>query len=164
MKQTANVPQRKNDDRFTELMNYQLRQEQRRTFVSSRPLARFRGAHAPRVLISAPRRNPFVCDQVRDGEGAIAGTRGACAPRISRCGATKNNQRFVPDAQFPYGLASAFQSFNKSLYFLTGGVTSAAGTHDTIFSETQSFNDSGRIEISIGREDSLTRQLLGHVD
>src|SRR5438477_11815927 len=41
------------------------------------------GAHAPRVLIAAPppqSSNP----KVRDGEGAIASTRGACAPREGR--------------------------------------------------------------------------------
>jgi hypothetical protein len=44
----------------------------------------------PRVLVSAPRRNLFnACNEriscktkVREREGAIASTRGACAPRI----------------------------------------------------------------------------------
>src|SRR5204862_5933551 len=39
------------------------------------------GAHAPRVLIAAPRRNASK-RKVSDGEGAIASTRGACAPQI----------------------------------------------------------------------------------
>jgi hypothetical protein len=47
----------------------------------------FRGAHAPRVLVLAPRRNilqgtrPDFLRQVREREGALASTRGACAPR-----------------------------------------------------------------------------------
>ena len=50
--------------------------------VLQRPACRnFWGAHAPRVSVSAPRRNPLrLGEKVRDGEGAIAGTRGACAP------------------------------------------------------------------------------------
>ena len=35
----------------------------------------------PRVLIAAPRRNVPNRRKVRDGEGAIASTRGACAPQ-----------------------------------------------------------------------------------
>ena len=38
------------------------------------------GAHAPRVLVLAPRQTIF--GKVRDREGAIASTRGACAPQI----------------------------------------------------------------------------------
>ena len=45
------------------------------------------GAHAPRVLVSAPRRNILrgtrldFLRQVREREGALASTRGACAPQ-----------------------------------------------------------------------------------
>jgi hypothetical protein len=54
-------------------------------------VVRFCGAHAPRVPVSAPSPKPSVRDQrggllasekVRDREGAIASTRGACAPQI----------------------------------------------------------------------------------
>jgi hypothetical protein len=52
------------------------------------------GAHAPRVLVAVPRRNELVSrshiqqqpkskEKVRDVEGAIASTRGACAPQIA---------------------------------------------------------------------------------
>ena len=45
------------------------------------------GAHAPRVLVSAPRRNILqgtrldFLQEVREREGALASTRGACAPQ-----------------------------------------------------------------------------------
>ena len=52
----------------------------------------FWGAHAPRVLVSAPRRNQLGTapkgralsgkKKVRDDEGVIASTRGACAPQM----------------------------------------------------------------------------------
>ena len=51
-----------------------------------------RGAHAPRVLVSAPSPKRTsragaglvaLEEKVRDGEGAIASTRGACAPQNS---------------------------------------------------------------------------------
>jgi hypothetical protein len=44
------------------------------------------GAHAPRVLASAPRRNTLLFTDTaakgRNREGAITSTRGACTPRI----------------------------------------------------------------------------------
>jgi cell division protein FtsW len=42
--------------------------------------AKLWGAHAPRVHFSAPRRKA-IYEEVRDGEGAVASTRGACAPQ-----------------------------------------------------------------------------------
>ena len=57
----------------------------------------FLGSDAPRVSVSAPRRNPLRIGKVRDGEGAIAGTRGAAPPvpytRLSHGGKSIRSRR-----------------------------------------------------------------------
>src|SRR5438309_4744338 len=67
----------------------------------------FWGAHAPRMLVSAPRRNILrAAEKVRDGEGAIASTRGACAPR-NCCHPSSDCRRIVgrPQGAEPGGTA-----------------------------------------------------------
>ena len=48
------------------------------------------GGQAPRLPIAAPRRNSLT-SKVRDGDGAIASRRGACAPQNCDLSVVSNN-------------------------------------------------------------------------